>query len=313
MKGALEIAVARDGPLLVLEEPLFHAREIHARLHLIRLFGPVRHVHIAAGDSGRAVSIHVDAIEVNTRTVNRKLRLEARRHRKELLNAHLAPTELRGAAVVRRAADPDVEVRAHHAPRCLVILERELAALRAEAAQRHRERTWLLRPPIVVNETRKVVPPFPPLHQHLPVGHLDRRNREVRLARGGGRPVEPDIDPASGKERPIVGVHAVDRHVLDADFAAEEVDAQRSDVLLARQRITTLSRSSLTSGRTSRSDTGSATRSGIWTVFSPARSIWWSWDVRTTSTRTSRSPRPGPGNTSFAKSRSRRRSPRPTG
>ena len=48
MEGALEVAVAGDGPLLVLEEQLLHAREVHARLHLIGLLRPMRHVDVAA-------------------------------------------------------------------------------------------------------------------------------------------------------------------------------------------------------------------------------------------------------------------------
>ncbi len=44
-------------------------------------------------------------------------------------------------------------------------------------------------------------------------------------------------------------------------IASSLTDPQRSAVLLARQRITTRSSSSLTSGRTSRSDTGSVSRS----------------------------------------------------
>jgi hypothetical protein len=42
-----------------------------------------------------------------------------------------------------------------------VILERELAAMRAQAPQRHREGPRLFRPSIVVNEARKVVALFP--------------------------------------------------------------------------------------------------------------------------------------------------------
>ena len=230
MEGALEVTVAGDGPLLVLEEQLFHAREVHARLHLIGLLRPVRHVHVAGRDRGCAVSVHVDAIEVNARPVDGELRLHARRHRNELLNAHLAATELRGATVAGRVANLDVEVRADDAPRRLVILERELAAMRAQAPQRHREGPRLFRPSIVVNEARKVVALFPSLDQHLPVGHLDRRNREIRFPRGRGRPVEADIDPVRCKERPIVVVHAVDADVFDTDLAAEEVDAERADV-----------------------------------------------------------------------------------
>src|SRR5262249_13358400 len=152
MEGALEVAVAGNGPLLVLEEQLFHAREVHPRLHLIGLLRPMRHVYVAGRDRGRAISVHVDAIEVNARPVDGELRLEARRHRDELLNTHLAAAELRGAAVAWRVANADVEVRADDAPRRLVILERELPALRAQATQRHREGAWLLRPSIVVKE-----------------------------------------------------------------------------------------------------------------------------------------------------------------
>jgi hypothetical protein len=190
----------------------------------------MRHVHVAGRDRGRAVGVHVDAIEVDPRPVDGELRLEARRHRNELLNADLSPVELRGAVVARRVANPDVEVRTDDAPRRLVILERELAAMRAQAAQRHREGPRLFRPSIVVKKARKVVASFPPLDEHLPVGHLDGRNREVRLPRRRGRPVEPDIDPSCAEERPIAVVHPVDPHVLDADLAAQQVNAQRADV-----------------------------------------------------------------------------------
>jgi hypothetical protein len=111
-----------------------------------------------------------------------------------------------------------------------VILERELAAMRAQAPQRHGEGPRLFRPSIVVNKARKVVAPFPSLDQHLPVAHLDRRNREIGLPRGRGSPVEPDIDPARRKERPIVVVQSVDADVFDSDLAAEQVDAQRADM-----------------------------------------------------------------------------------
>src|SRR5262249_10740697 len=69
MKRAVEVAVAADPPGLILEEELAHAREVNARLHIECLLRPVREIDVADGDALRAVTLQVDAIQVNARTV----------------------------------------------------------------------------------------------------------------------------------------------------------------------------------------------------------------------------------------------------
>ena len=230
MKRAVEVAVAGDAPFLVLEEQLLHARELDARLHLIGLFGPVRHVDVAAGARGGAIGLHVDAFEMNTRPVDHELRLEVRPHGDEFLNPHHAAVELGRPVVVRQVADLDVEVGTHDAPRRLLIFEGELAAVRAQRSKRHSDGPGFFRLIVVACEARKVVTPVPFLHEHLPVGHLHRRDRDVGLARHRREPVETDVDAARGEKRPVVGANAVDGEVLDADLAGEEMNAQRTDM-----------------------------------------------------------------------------------
>ena len=69
------------------------------------------------------------------------------------------------------------------APRRLVVLEGELAAGRAQVLQRRREPLRARRLAVVVVEAREVVRAVPLLDQHLPVGHLDRADRDVGLQR----------------------------------------------------------------------------------------------------------------------------------
>ena len=157
-------------------------------------------------------------------------RLHVRPHRHEVLDRDGAAGERRGAVVVGQVGDVDVEVRADHAPRRLVILERELAAERAQVLQRRRHPLRARRLAVVVVEAREVVGAVPLLDQHLPVGHLDRADRDVGVPAEGRHPVERDRDLLGGEEGPIAGMQAVDRQVLDEDLAGEQADPQRADV-----------------------------------------------------------------------------------
>ena len=71
---------------------------------------------------------------------------------------------------------------------------------------------------------------LPLLDQHVPVGHLDGGNRDVRPAGDGRHPVERHRQLPGGEERTIAFVQAVDRQVLDEELAGEETDPERPDV-----------------------------------------------------------------------------------
>ena len=124
--------------------------------------------------------------------------------------------------VVGQVADIDVEVRADDAPRRFVILVGELAAIRAQIFQRRRHAPRAGRLAVVVVEPREVVPALPSLDEHVPVGHLDRRDRDVRLQRDRRNPVERHGDLLRREERTIARMDAVDRQVLDEHFSGEQ-------------------------------------------------------------------------------------------
>ena len=227
---AIELAVAGETPALVLPEDLAHARKVHARLDLVDLVRPVGEVDVAPRHTLRAVALQIDPLEVHASAVEHELRFHVRPHRHVVLNGDRAAVKRGGAAVLRHVAHRDVEVGADDAPRRLVILEGELAAVGAQPPHRDGEATRLLRPVVVAREAGKVVRVLPFLDEHLPVGHLDAGDRDIRLARERGQPVERDGNAFGREERAIALVHSVDRQVLDDDAAGEDVDAERADV-----------------------------------------------------------------------------------
>ena len=172
-----------------------------ARLHLVGLFGPVAEIHITRCDRRGAVGLHLDAIEVHARTIDREPRFHVRPHRHVVLDRDGAAGESRRPVVAPRVRDAQVEVGRDNPPRHLVIVVGEPAAPRAEIPQRRREPLRSVRLVVVVRELGKIVDVGPLLHEHVPIGHLDRRDRD--LAGEHGRPVERHRQVFRRKEGPI--------------------------------------------------------------------------------------------------------------
>ena len=173
MKRAGEVAVAEDIEGLVGEKELAHALELHARLHVVGLLRPVGEIHIAARQGFGAVRIQIDAIQAHMRAVDDEARLHVGPERHVVLDRHGAVAEYRGTAVLGHMADVDVEVGRDDAPRRLVVLVGELPSPRPQIPERRREPLGALRF-LVARELGEVMEVLPLLHQHLPVGHLDR-------------------------------------------------------------------------------------------------------------------------------------------
>ena len=190
----------------------------------------MRQVDVALRQCGRAVGVEIDAAKSDVRPIDHELGLHLRRHRHEILDGDGAVGEGGGAVIVRQVLDVDVEIAAVHAPRRFVVLERKLAAVGAQPAQRHRHGPRPRRLAIVVVESRKVVRAVPPLDQHLPVGHLHRRDGDVRFPGDRGNPVEAELDPLRGEERTIAFVQAVDLEIGDQHFSGQQTDVQPADV-----------------------------------------------------------------------------------
>ena len=76
----------------------------------------------------------------------------------------------------------------------------------------------------------EIVAAVPLLDQHLPVGHLDRRDREVGPAPEQPRPVETELETLRSEERPIGRVEPFDREILDDNRAAQHVNREAADV-----------------------------------------------------------------------------------
>src|SRR5262245_128305 len=166
---------------------------------------------------------------MDARTVHRESRREVRPHRQVVLDLDRAALEGRLAVILREVRDVQVEIRCDHAPRGLMILIRELAPRRTKIAERRRERPLALTRGVAA-ELREVTAAVPLFDQHLPVGHLDRRDREVGPPAENTRPVEAQFETSCGEERPIGRGEPVYREVLSDYRAAQHVNRQPADV-----------------------------------------------------------------------------------
>ena len=226
MKGAREVAVATERPRFVFEEDLPHALELHTRLDLVGHLRPVVEVEIAAGMADGAVGRHVDAIEVQLRSIDEEVRAKIGPHGHVVLNGHEAAVERRVTVVAVAVGDVDVDIRRENAPLRFVVLVRKLSAVRVQRPHRRRE---ALRPrrigAVPAAQAHEVVAVGPLLDQHLPIGHLHRGDDELGLSSEGFGPVERDGQPFGCEKGPIGRGQSLDREVVH--FEQTSCDANR--------------------------------------------------------------------------------------
>ncbi len=146
--------------------------------------------------------------------------------------AERRPAQVRG---VRHAArQRDAQIARRHAPRRAVVFVGE-AATRGEHASQRRREPFRPRRFRVPGELRKVVTSVgeggarrPRLDEHVPVGHLDRRDGQ--LPREDGPPREHHLDPPGLEERAVAGLQPFDHDVVEDEDAGRELHRQPADV-----------------------------------------------------------------------------------
>ena len=69
MEGAREGANTGQVPFLIRKKDLPHPGELHLRLDLVTLFGPVREVDVAVRDGLGAIGIQIDPAQAHMRSV----------------------------------------------------------------------------------------------------------------------------------------------------------------------------------------------------------------------------------------------------
>ena len=211
MKNAREGANTGQVPLLIRKEDLPHPGELHLGLDFVALFGPVRKVDFAARDGLGAIGIQIDPAQAHMGSVQREARVHVGPHRRVLLDLDRAAAERRLPVILREVPDVELQIAADDAPRDVllhrlkpvraVIEKREPPAGGVKIAQRDREGPRLLRLGVVPRNLWEVVLVRPLLDDHVPVGHLDRCDRELGLPLNRRGPVESDRQVLRREER----------------------------------------------------------------------------------------------------------------
>jgi hypothetical protein len=229
VEGAVEVALAGHAPRLAGEEDLAHAREVHARVHVIELLRPVRDVDVSGEHGPGAVGRQVDAVQVDLRAVDDEAGLHRRGHRQERLDLHDAAGERRAADVLAaRARDEHRQVRADDAPRRAVVDEGEASVVGTHHLHRGHEPARAGRP-VLGGELRQRVPAVGErLDHHVPVGHVHRLHDE--LAREDRPPRQRDGDAPGLEEGPVGRGEPLDHHVVELELAGEEPHREAADV-----------------------------------------------------------------------------------
>ena len=96
-------------------------------------------------------------------------------------------------------------------------------------AQRDREGPRLCGS-VLSSQSWEVVLVRPLLDDHVPVGHLDRCNRELGLPLNRRGPVESDREVLRREERGIPLVPAVNHQIIDDESPGEEMNGEPPDV-----------------------------------------------------------------------------------